>query len=703
MKQIAAIGAIFLFSFGLKVFAQPSVFVDTSTGRITVKTTRKQLKEIEEMLSEFPTRTRQVEIKARIVEMSEEAAEEFSSYLQMLTGVKIPVGETAGEGTGLQYGPKTLAELKKGQGELLINFYRLITGEEKFEGILNMLISQGKARVLSEPRVTTMSGEVAGIYVTQDVPYLSEITYITADETTIPEYHYSYATVGVVLQVFPKIVGEDLIEMTVIPIVGDYEITAEFGSDKPIFKRQVAPTNVTVRNGEPIIIGGLIQEKKDKKQVGVPLLSDLPVIGNLFKSYRDVETTRNLLITVKPHILSQREIKGRTKRVFTFKYALAEEIPLRIKEILSPEGIIEVNPKEAPPNSILVRDNEDRIKVIQEMLSKIGTFEEQRRQKVFQLHFSSAYQAEKVLSPLLSSEGSIQVDKRINSITVEDGAYQLMKMEKVLSSLESHNEIPQQKVFHLKYAREEDAVPLLREFLSPQGKIEILKDSLLVLDNNWVIQHISEEIENLDSFEMWKQTEIYSLEYLNVEKLLRSNTFRSAFFSLACDKATVKALSENNELIITALRWRLPEMERLVRSFDIYEPVKATHRLKYSLVSTMVKKLEPFLSNEGCFEVKQGENSLLITDSEYRVDLIEQKLAELDTFEREKRIGRICLKYITVGQAVNLIEAIKSLEGKIKERNEERREIVIEEASYPLQRIREIIAQIDTPDDQTSD
>jgi len=698
--EIIGIGVIFLLFFNFRAFGQqPSIFVDTSTGRITVKATRKQLKDIEELISQFPTKTRQVQIKARILEMSEEAAEEFGTYLQRLTGVKVPLGETAGEGTTIQYGPESLAELEEGKGAILINFYRLIAGEEKFEAILNMLISQGKVKVLSEPQVTTMSGEVAGIYVTQDIPYLSEITYTTVGEERVPEYHYAYATVGVILEVLPKIVGEDLIQMSVIPIVGDYEISAEFGADKPIFKRQVAPTNITIKNGEPLIIGGLVQEKKDKKETRFPILSDLPVLGNLFKSYREVRTSRHLVITIKPHILSQREIKGRTKRIFTFKYALAEEIPFRIKELLSPEGTIEVNPKEAPPNSILVRDSEDRIEMVQEMLNRIGTFEEQRRQKTFHLTFSSAYEAEEVLSPFLSPKGSIYVDEKTNSITIEDGAYQLMRMEKALTSLEKHNQIPQKKIFHLKYAKEEEIVPLLQRLLSPQGKIEILENSLLVLDNNWVIQRIAKEIERLDTFETWKKTGTFPLEYVDAEKLSRSDKFKEAFSSLVCDKATVKVSAEKNELVITALRWRLSEIRKLVKSFDVYQPQKAVYRLNYSLASSMVEKLKPFLSDKGQIEFDEEENSLSVTDSKYRIELIKKRLSQLDTFEREKKREKIRLKYMTVAQAVSLIEAIKSPQGKIEEKNEGKKEILIEEASYPLQRIKRIIAQMDTLND----
>ncbi len=484
---------------GVGVFAQPSILVDASTGRITVKASRQKLKDIDKMMLEFPAvssqfQIRQVEVEARILSLSEDAGKTFGLNLERLTGLKVPA-ETEGEGTALEYGPETLSDIGEGTGSLMFSFYRLITGEEKFEAILNMLIKEEKAEVLSSPRVTTMSGEVAVIEEVRDVPYLAEVT-ITPEGDRVE--HWSYATVGVVLQVLPKIVGDNLIQMSIVPIVGDYEYTAEGGSARPIFKRQIAPTNVTVREGEPVIIGGLIRKDRTKIETRFPILSDIPLIGSLFKSQQEKEERSNLLITVKPHIVTDTEIKGRSKRIFTFTYALAEDMARQIGEIISAQGVIEINPKEALPNSILVRDDEDRVKVIQEVLNRIGSFIEQRRQRVFPLLFSSAEPAREVLLPLLSSKGDIQIVKESNSLIVEDGAYQIFQIEKAISSLEKSNKIPQRKVFYLEYAQASKIVSSLEKLLSPQGSIEVEDNSIVVVDNNWVIEEIRKKIEEPD-------------------------------------------------------------------------------------------------------------------------------------------------------------------------------------------------------------
>ncbi len=484
----------------VSVFAQPSILIDASRGRITVKASRQKLKDIDEMLREFyrgPSQfqVRQVEIEARILSISEDAGEIFGLNLERLTGLEVPSG-TEGEGTILEYGPKTLSEIGEEVGSLAFSFYRLISGEEKFEAILNMLIREGEAEVLSAPRVTTMSGQVAVIGEVRDISYLADIV-IT--ESGMPEYKYEYATVGVVLQVLPKIVGDNLVQMSIVPIVSE----AEGDTIRPTFKRQIAPTNVTVREGEVVIIGGLIREEKTKVETRFPILSLLPIVGNLFTSQRESEEKSNLLITVRPHIVTDREIQGRSKRVFTFTYALAEDMARQIVNIVSPEGVIEINPKEAPPNSILVRDNEDRVKVIEEVLNGVGTFVEQRRQRVFSLQFSSAEPTKGILKSLISKEGSIKTKEENslleeNSLRVEDGAYQLSQIEKAIFSLEESNKIRQTKIFYLKYVQAGEIVSSLDKLLSPQGSIEIKDNSLIVKDNNWVIEQIRKKIEELD-------------------------------------------------------------------------------------------------------------------------------------------------------------------------------------------------------------
>jgi len=344
-----------------------------------------------------------------------------------------------------------------------------------------------------------------------------------------------------------------------------------------------------------------------------------------------------------------------------------------MRKLTSPEGVIEINPKEAPPNSILIRDNEERVEMIQKMLNKIGIFEEQRREKIFSPVFSSLFQAKEVLSDLLSPDGSIKVDEKSHTLKVEDGAYQLYKIEKAFSLLEEHNQILREKIFPLKYIRGEEIILKLNKFLSPRGSLRVGKNMLIVKDNNWVIERISRELEKLDTFEAQKETKVYSLKYVNAEELLCSKEFKEKASSLLSPQATIRLNQEKNALEIVALNWRFKELDKLISNLDIYHPQEINYELKYALASSLSKKLNSFLSDNGKIEINEEKNSLLIVDSSYYLKLIKQKLEKLDTFEKEK-----------------------SPLAKIVETDEKGNALVIEEASYALKKIKEELFFEDT-------
>jgi type II secretory pathway component GspD/PulD (secretin) len=328
---------------------------------------------------------------------------------------------------------------------------------------------------------------------------LSSISYEEIGTTVVPIENYSYATVGIVLQVLPRIVGDDLIELTIVPLVGDYEVLPEFGSKNPIFKRQVSPTNVTVKDQESLVIGGLITEEETQQTIGFPIVSQLPVVGSLFRSTVNKTEKRNLLIQIKPRIIKPREIEGRTKRVFQLKYALAEDIGQQLEPVLSEEGTLDVNPLEAPPNSIVVRDWDDKILLVESILEHVGTFEAQVRQKSYRLRTTPLDAALATVRGLLSQRGSAVADRVNETLLVEDGIYQLTIVDAAVAVLEDYNAAVQQRILSFVYVRPSEVVDDISTFLSPQGYVEVVSDNtLLVEDNRMVVEKIEQLVRSLD-------------------------------------------------------------------------------------------------------------------------------------------------------------------------------------------------------------
>ncbi|MBI3008319.1 MAG: hypothetical protein HYY56_02195, partial [Candidatus Omnitrophica bacterium] len=178
---------------------------------------------------------------------------------------------------------------------------------------LHSVEKTGKANVLSSPKITTLSGQIATIQVVRTVPYATAVTRtniaqgsdaadnpIFVDTFTIAE-----KTVGIKLPVKPT-VGEDkeTITLEVSPevsqIVDQVPIVSTAGSalGLPVIDARAAQTTVVVKSGETIILGGLVKDNDSDTTRQVPLLGNIPIVGNLFKFKSKSREKGNLIILI---------------------------------------------------------------------------------------------------------------------------------------------------------------------------------------------------------------------------------------------------------------------------------------------------------------------------------------------------------------------------------------------------------------------
>ncbi|MFH1783770.1 MAG: secretin N-terminal domain-containing protein [bacterium] len=174
----------------------------------------------------------------------------------------------------------------------------LLFGEvsDEFRGIINALITDNKASLLANPRITVMNNQEAKIEITDRFPYQQVAGH---DEHGNAEYTIEFLDIGIMLTVTPSI-KTDMITLKLEPQVS-YYLGENFGI--PIQSMRKAITQVNVRNGKTIVIGGLISNKKSKTSYKVPVLGNLPLVGRLFRSDRDVVDKVELAIFVTPRVL----------------------------------------------------------------------------------------------------------------------------------------------------------------------------------------------------------------------------------------------------------------------------------------------------------------------------------------------------------------------------------------------------------------
>lgn len=162
---------------------------------------------------------------------------------------------------------------------------------------INALITDGKAKILSRPNVTTIQGHEAIINVGSSVP-VPEVT--TNNTSTTTEYKYRDA--GIILKYTPRINADGTITATIHTEVSTPQYVEDLKAYR--FNTRSADTIVTVKDGEPMVIGGLIGAEEAKSVSKIPILGDLPILGALFKNHRKSKTESELLIFLTAHVIN---------------------------------------------------------------------------------------------------------------------------------------------------------------------------------------------------------------------------------------------------------------------------------------------------------------------------------------------------------------------------------------------------------------
>jgi type IV pilus assembly protein PilQ len=182
----------------------------------------------------------------------------------------------------------------------------------QFSAVFRALLTDDNTKVISNPQVATLNNRLATMGVTTEYPLP---TYeVDSDTGGLVVSGYEYKDIGITLNVTPFIASDDYITMTIEPTVGTVGETvsvADTGFKLPIINSKTATTKVTIKDGETIVIGGLISTEEIKSVSKIPLLGSIPLLGKIFSYEGTDKSSSELLIFVTPHILN---LEGEDKR-----------------------------------------------------------------------------------------------------------------------------------------------------------------------------------------------------------------------------------------------------------------------------------------------------------------------------------------------------------------------------------------------------
>lgn len=316
-----------------------SIQADEAINALVIRADPANMIDLMDIIDSLDVRRLQVLIEAAIVEVTSDFNRQLGSELAVgdSTSGTTPLGLTAPSGTlaqilqGLAV-PSGAGSVPTQLGESpLIAGGRVSENGTSFGFIVRALAANSDVNLLSTPSITTMDNEEAKIVVGQNVPFRTGSTVTGSQGTTNPFTTIQREDVGLTLEVTPHINSDSLVRLLIHQEVSEVDassltvIGSEAAADLITNKRTI-DTTILVENEEVIILGGLIRDKETQGESRVPLLGSIPGLGALFRSRTKNIEKQNLLVFLRPTVLtSSADIAETSARKFNRVFELEIE------------------------------------------------------------------------------------------------------------------------------------------------------------------------------------------------------------------------------------------------------------------------------------------------------------------------------------------------------------------------------------------
>lgn len=171
--------------------------------------------------------------------------------------------------------------------------YSFIFPDENVVLFLRTLQTEGMASILAQPKIMAMSGQNAVFQVGGEIPIRVSSGFVA---------EIDFKPFGTLVNFIPRVTDQGDIFLTVTPEVSEADF-AQTVEGIPTFRTRRASTTSRLRDGETLVIGGLLQTKRQEEVSGVPYLKDIPYLGYAFRTTRFIEETTELMVVVKPTLV----------------------------------------------------------------------------------------------------------------------------------------------------------------------------------------------------------------------------------------------------------------------------------------------------------------------------------------------------------------------------------------------------------------
>ena len=291
------------------------------TNSLVISSAEDNLNSIRNIVSKLDIRRAQVLVEAIVVDLSEKAATRLGveAIYSGNDEDSIPIGITRFSGSGadllaiagaaddesdVTLTNTAVSSLLNTQG-LVAGFGDLTKGKDNFVGILNAIAEDTDSNILSTPSILAMDNEPARLFIGQEIPITTGESLGTNNSN--PFRTTSRQEVGIELEITPQINEGASVILNIKQGVSGVAGISQSGLELITNKREIE-TTVLVDNNQIIVLGGLIDEDTQEVVSKVPLLGSIPLLGRIFQSSSTSTSTKNLMVFLKPTILTNSDI-----------------------------------------------------------------------------------------------------------------------------------------------------------------------------------------------------------------------------------------------------------------------------------------------------------------------------------------------------------------------------------------------------------
>lgn len=296
---------------------------DETTNTLIITASEPVYRNLRGVIDQLDTRRAQVYVEALIVEVTDTLTAQLGVQWLGLSGNSTSAYRVAGgtsfssggdnivrQALGLSAATATATALPPSNG-LTIGIFRQIAGKIGLGALAHALDGKDGSSVLSMPNLLTLDNEEAKIIVGQNVPFITG-SYVpnSGGAAQNPFQTIERKDVGVALRVKPHISEGNTVRMEISQEVSSVDPTSLTNAAGLTTNKRSLDTNVVMEDGEIIVLGGLIGDNKSGSVQKVPLLGDLPLIGNFFKYQSGTRAKTNLMIFLRPTVIRNKDQSG---------------------------------------------------------------------------------------------------------------------------------------------------------------------------------------------------------------------------------------------------------------------------------------------------------------------------------------------------------------------------------------------------------